>query len=110
MARPKGKSVADSIGNGRYIITVRVGRSAVDRLMREVRRVADAYGIELEPDQSRADIVEAMVQSLADMRLMGLGVKQLEKTMCLSERGKLAYCVAERLRRRKRERRLWAVK
>jgi len=103
MARPKSDSVADSIGHGKYIITVRIGRGAVDRLLRECQKVAQSYGWELDLDNSRADIVEAMMQSLADMRLMGLGVKQMERTMGLSERGKLAYCVAERLRKRKRE-------
>jgi hypothetical protein len=92
MANPKNESVTDNIGRGRYIINVRLGRRAMDRILEECRRIAKARGWELDPHNARADIAEAIVQSMVDWHALGpnpIGVTTF------------AYNIARRLRKRK---------
>ncbi len=71
MARPKSEGLSDSIGHGRYVVVVRLGRRQIDQILWECRKIAEAHGWELDPHNARADVVEAVVQCMVDHHVLG---------------------------------------
>lgn len=99
MARTESTACAKD--SGRYGVTIRFGQRPMDRILRECEGIAKAQGWELDPRNSRADIVEAIIQAMVDWHVLGpepIGVTSF------------AFNITKQLRKRKRERRLWAVK